>query len=275
MAIMKSAGARTVLLFLVLAIGSGHGLEGSETETASYRNAAGQAMAMTVMRPRESPVGRMHPTIIAFHGGGWTGGDPGQFHDVALRLAEHGWLVVLPRYRLAATDGQGSTVADAVDDAFAVLAWVQAEAERLGADRSCIVAMGGSAGGHLAACLALVPRKEQVVRPRALVLYNPVLDVGPHGYGHALASRGVADATVISPMQRLTADLPPTLIIHGTADRVVPLAQVRSFRERALALGSACSLVERAGAGHGFFNGSPDSVLPDTIAFLDHLRAKP
>ena len=153
------------------------------------------------------------------------------------------------------------------------MAYVAANSERLGIDRKRIAAAGGSAGGLLAAACATIAAgkaKPELIIPAALVLYNPLLLTAdlPGRFSltpdraemfEKLAGTNGRD---ISPAHHLGTWLPPTLIMHGRDDNLVPFAGSEAFCQMALELGADCQLIGFAGADHGFFNAgfSPDNV---------------
>jgi acetyl esterase/lipase len=135
---------------------------------------------------------------------------------------------------------------------------MRANAARLGVDPAKIVAAGGSAGGHIAACAGIVPGgdapgEDAAVssRPDALLLFNPVMDAGP------LAQRlgGEEAARRITPNAHIAKGLPPALLLYGTADRLIEGA--KEFLARSKEAGNRAELYEAEGQGHGFFNKSP------------------
>jgi acetyl esterase len=87
--------------------------------------------------------------------------------------------------------------------------------------------------------------------PDALILLNPVLDTTTHGYGAKMLGRRAEE---LSLTQHLARGLPPTLIVHGTRDKIVPFRNAAEFERRAKALGDKCELMVVEGAGHGDFN---------------------
>jgi acetyl esterase len=125
-----------------------------------------------------------------------------------------------------------------------------------------IVAAGGSAGGHIAACTALTPGldaegedKEISSIPNALVLFNPVLRFD--GIPQLMERIGNNEALgkAISPTLYLTKDSPPTLILFGTADRLAVMGD--EFMKKSKELGHKAELFTAEGQPHGFFNKSP------------------
>jgi acetyl esterase/lipase len=153
-------------------------------------------------------------------------------------------------------------------DAKSAIRWVRKNAGRLGIDLNRIVASGGSAGGHLAACTALVPGLDAPGEdtsvsavPNVAVLFNPALVLAPlddqtfPGFGTRLtADRMGAGPRLLSPAHHVRAGAPPTIIFHGRADNVVPFATAEAFAAKMKAAGNRCELVGFEGQGHAFFN---------------------
>ncbi len=123
--------------------------------------------------------GRLVPAVVYFHGGGWVTGDLDS-HDASCRMlaAVARCLVVAVDYRLAPEHPFPA----AVEDALAAYTWVQRNAGALGVDPRRVGVMGDSAGGNLAAVVALEARAggrsgaDDVLPPMAQGLIYPVLD---------------------------------------------------------------------------------------------------
>ncbi len=114
-----------------------------------------------------------HAVVVHYHGGGWVLGGLDGADWLCSRLAERtGALVVSVDYRLAPQHPFPA----AVDDAWDALTWVASHADRLDADRDRIAVMGDSAGGNLAAVVALLARDEGAPRLRRQVLIYPATD---------------------------------------------------------------------------------------------------
>ncbi|MBC8041189.1 MAG: alpha/beta hydrolase [Opitutaceae bacterium] len=221
------------------------------------------------------------PAVVFFFGGGWTGGTAEHFAPQARHLASLGMVTACADYRVASR--HGTTPFDAVRDAKEAIRWMRANATRLGVDPDKIVAAGGSAGGHLAACTAMIAGFEDAVpveggerqaissAPNALVLFNPVLDTTGKGFGRDKVTP--ARETEISPCHHVHAGLPPTLVMHGEADTVAPFENAERFARDMRAAGNRVHLVAYPKKQHGFFNRreNADGVVDDAD-FLATLR---
>ena len=115
---------------------------------------------------------------------------------------------------------------ECVQDGKSAMRWVRSHSSELGIDPHRIAAGGGSAGGHVAAATATVkgfdePGEDITVsaRPDALVLFNPVYDNGPKGYGHDRVKDYWKE---FSPLHNLDKTTPPTIVFLGTEDKLVP-----------------------------------------------------
>ncbi|MEM9658205.1 MAG: dienelactone hydrolase family protein, partial [Planctomycetota bacterium] len=114
------------------------------------------------------------------------------------------------------------------------------------------------AGGHLAAAAATIEGLnapsddvDLSARPDALLLFNPVYDNGPEGYGYDRIGDRYRE---ISPLHNIRPDMPPAIVFFGTEDRLVPVATAKRFQQRMRDAGAHCELMLYEGQGHGFFN---------------------
>jgi acetyl esterase len=222
-----------------------------------YRTVGDRTLLLRVSPPRE-PVDSPVPTAVFYHGGGWVKGDWTQFAPQAARLNALGMLTVLVEYR---TDGPVA----ASDDAVAAMNAVFERSGDLGCDTSNIVAIGGSAGGHLALATAVLelPNTNPDHRPSALVLLNPVTDTTgefPHGFGRRYFDND-DHALRYSPLRHVDESTPPMLIMHGTADTAVHHENSVEFAEKVNLLDGHAQIVLYPGQRHGFFN--PRNTTPD------------
>jgi len=151
----------------------------------------------------------------------------------------------------------GTSPFECVKDAKSCVRWIRKNAKDLGIDGNRIAAAGGSAGGHLAAATATVANfdedKDKSISciPNALVLFNPVFDNGPDGYGY---ERVKEQYKKFSPIDNIKKGLPPTLVMLGTKDRLIPVKTAEKFKALAEKVNTRCDLKLYKDQKHGFFN---------------------
>ncbi len=250
---------------------SGYPLE-IDAEQHVYKHASDADLKLWVFRAAdhtdnvEASSKELPAAIVFFFGGGWQNGTPGQFLPQAKYLQSRGITAILADYRVGSR--HQVKAAACVEDAKSAVRWIRSHAEQLGIDPSRICSAGGSAGGHIACGTALLPGLEAEGEdlsissvPNALALFNPVLMLAPlegvDGDGVKLANlttRLGVEPEAISPIHHVRADLPPTIIFHGTGDTTVPFASAAEFSKRMEANGNRCELKSFQHAPHGFFN---------------------
>ncbi len=218
------------------------------------------------------------PAIVFFYGGGWINRNIVHFRRQADHLVSLGMHAILADYRSSQT--YGGTPFDCVEDAKSAMRYIRRQAQRWGIDPTKLTAAGGSAGGHLAACTALVPGlnavddPDECCVPQALVLFNPVYDNSPDGYGHDRIQERWPE---ISPMHHIQASAPPNIVFLGTEDHLVPVPTAKEWQAQMQANGVRSELHLYEGGTHGFFNhGSAyQDTLEKTIEFLASLNFLP
>lgn len=200
-------------------------------------------------------VKKRHAAIIFFHGGGWNNGTAEQFLPQSEYLASQGMVAIRASYRLK--NVHGTTPKEALEDAKSAIRFLRLNAKELHILPNKIAAGGGSAGGHLAAAaftsININDPKDAInvsAKPNSLVLFNPVIDNGPEGYGYERIKAWFPD---ISPMHGITKKFPPTVLFLGTKDALVPVSTGEIFRDKIKKAGGHCTLFLYEGAGHGFF----------------------
>lgn len=259
------------------------GLSGSiEPQLIAYKSTPSRHLSLHVFRPDKDVFPGNRPAILFFHGGGWVEGDALRFYDQARHLAKLGMVAISADYRIKNVDGTDPRTA--LTDANSAMRFVRTNAAALNIDPARIAAGGGSAGGQLAAALATVsgfddPRDDRKVstRPAALVLFNPVIDNGPDGFGYKL----VADYWQgFSPIHNIRKGHPPTVIMLGTADKLVPVSTAELYCKKVRAVGSRCELLLYEGQPHAFFSRQRSQLyyqktLDGMDAFLRSIRYLP
>ena len=260
---------------------------GAATET--YKEASGSRLKLYLFRPEGHQAGDKRPAIVFFFGGGWNGGSPKQFEPHARYLARRGMVAIVADYRVKSR--QKTSPFECVKDGKSAVRWLRKNSERLGIDPSRLAAGGGSAGGHVAAATGTVPGLEEDGEdtsvsslPNALVLFNPVFDNGPMGYGHSRVKDRFRE---ISPIHNLSKKTPPTIVFLGTKDKLVPVSTAQRYKKLMEKSGGRCDLHLYKNQPHGFFNG-PDrggsfnpyylktvTAMDRFLASLGYLKGEP
>ena len=263
----------TILLALLLA--QDPDLPGARVEV--YKKAGDVALKMWILAPEGHTPDDKRPAVVFFFGGGWNSGTPKQFEEQAKYLARRGMVAATADYRVRSRHGVKATAC--VADGKSAVRFLRSNAARLGIDPDRIAAGGGSAGGHVAACTALIPGYEDEDpavsgAPNALLLFNPAVVLAPidgEAFPDLTERMGVAPAQ-LSPYHHVRKGLPPTLVLNGTADATTPLARAEAFVQAMTEAGNRCELAAYEGVGHGFFNfarKTPDNRYKETMQRTD------
>lgn len=206
-----------------------------------------------------------HPALLWLHGGGLIFGNPVTEHDFARQVAaEIGAVVALPTYGFAPERPYPA----GIEDAYAALEWLAAAP---GVDPARIAVGGDSAGGGLAAALAIMARDRGGPAVRFQMLHEPMLDEATRKRpapdpgtmrmwnpaintwawdGYLRDVDGPVPATASPSRLADPAGLPPAWIGVGTRDLFH--AEVRDYGGRLVAAGIPVAFHEVEGAFHGF-----------------------
>jgi acetyl esterase/lipase len=250
---------------------------------------------LDVRRPRDrrGPC----PTLLQIHGGGWMiGRKEQQALPLMTHLVARGWVAVAANYRLS----PGATFPDHLIDAKRALAWIRRHGAEYGADPDFVVVTGGSAGGHLAALVALTANDPALqpgfadvdTRVDACVPFYGIYDfLDRHGVQGRQAMRPFLERFVMkcspdqerarweraSPIACVHADAPPFFVIHGSHDSLAFAEGAQRFVEtlRAVSRQPVC-YAELPGAQHAFevFHSLRTAHTVRAVTrFLDAVRA--
>jgi len=193
------------------------------------------------------------PVLLQVHGGAWTVGTKDQQGIPLMQhLAAKGWICVAINYRLSPRNAFPAQIIDVKQ----AIAWIREHITEYGGDPGYVAITGGSAGGHLAALAALSPG-DPVYQPGFEGADTRVQVAVPHyGYYDFAGSAGLRSSELVrdrflgprvvqrrfrdepevfeagSPLLRVHEDAPDFLVIHGTHDTMVPVAQAREFVRR-------------------------------------------
>ena len=224
-------------------------------DAAVYKKIDDRQLNLYILKPSDWKPADKRPAIVFFHGGGWVGGSPSQFNEHAKHFASRGMVCVLVEYRLLKSK---ELPLKCVQDAKSAMRWVRARAGELGIDPNRIASGGGSAGGHLAAFVGMVegldaPDDDLAVsaKSNAMLLYNPVFDNGPDGWGYARVKERYKE---FSPAHNISKEDPPAIVFLGTKDKIIPVKTVEEFQKTMQTLDLRCDIRLYKGQGHGFFN---------------------
>jgi acetyl esterase/lipase len=239
---------------------------------ASVRYGTHPAQRLDVWRRRHLPA-EPAPVLVFVPGGAWVHGSRLlQGYALMSHLAAKGWVCLSIDYRVAPHHRWPNHI----NDVKAAIAWARANVDRFGGDRDFVAVAGCSAGGHLAALAGLTaddPDYQEHLPEGSDTSVDAVVGIyGRYDWeDRSTAERerfvDFLERVVVnkrqdrhgevfrkaSPIAQVHPDAPPFLIVHGSADTVIPVEQARSFVERLRAVSrSPVSFIELPGAGHGF-----------------------
>jgi acetyl esterase/lipase len=291
------AGAKTMAEVILSALSKDYpgdtvpapqkGLQGFEGinvwKDVEYANVDGHSLKLDIYIPENAtaPV----PLIVDVHGGGWMADDKTEM--VARGILEHGFAVAGIDYRLS-----GVAIFPAqIYDCKAAVRWLRAHAAAYGLNPDKIGAWGDSAGGHLVALLGLTADHPELEgaegntnissRVQAVCdFYGPtdlwttdhhladtVADNAVPRLIGGLIEQNVEKARLASPLNYVSSNACPFLIVHGDKDPIVPLEQSIALNDALQKVGVPTQLYVVKGGGHGF--GDPQAY-EQALTFFNH-----
>ena len=256
----------------------------------------GKRNLLDVFVHRDRPKGS--PILVQIHGSGWTvSKKEHQGKPIMLHLASRGWVCVAPNYRLSPR----ATWPDHLVDVKRVIAWVREHAHEFGGDPDFIAVTGGSAGGHLAAMLALTPNEPEY-QPgfedadtsvhACIPFYAPTTledRSRPTTWGQmrfllepiVMKARFKDDPERFrraSPVRLVGDHAPPFFILHGRHDLLVPIWTARQFAQELRAASRAPVVYAELPGGQHAFDVFPSIRTAHCVRaierFLDYLLAQ-
>jgi acetyl esterase/lipase len=201
------------------------------------------------------------PGVLFIHGGGFTGGDKAEYRSasVSADLARAGYVVVSCNYVLGPKTKEGvwpRNIADCRD----AVRWMRANAEALGLDPNRIAVAGGSAGGYLALMVGLSddktgpggdPAAKVSAQVSAVIDMYGVVNFSKHGKGDVVGATSAEQKAYLPELQCDARD-PAVLILHGTADTTVDIAQSDDMAKALRAAKTSYEYIVVDGAPHTF-----------------------
>jgi len=244
---------------------------GNSQERLQYKQIDTTKLFMELYYPETISSENKYPAMVFYFGGGWNSGSVRQFEPHARYFSRRGMICILVDYRVK--ERQQTTPFESLKDAKSAIRYIRENADKFHIDTSRIIAAGGSAGGHLAAATALIDDYNENTDnisvsciPNALVLFNPVFDNGPGGYGFDRIGNAYKD---FSPLHNIIKGAPPTIIFLGTNDNLIPVETARYFQIVMEKVKSRCELILYEGQGHGFFNYKNFEYYRKTVSETD------
>ncbi len=234
------------------------GAPGIDRRGVEYGQAGSSRLLMDAYVPRGTG---LVPAVIIVHGGGWVSGDRRHSVEPLFQpIADAGFAWFSISYRLA---NEITMFGAAIRDVEDAVLYVRAHASEYRVDPNRIALIGESAGGQLASMAAVAPELKGMVRG-VVAMYSPSdlvslartseripAEIRRAVDGSPLGGFLLAGLQRLSPIENVRADMPPFLMIHGTADSLVPFHQSQRMCQRMESVGASCELYPVEGGGHG------------------------
>ncbi|TDN97692.1 alpha/beta hydrolase [Sunxiuqinia elliptica] len=218
-----------------------------EIKNIEYKRVGERSLQLDLYLPKQ--LNEQAPLLVFIHGGGWRSGKRADYLPYLIDFAEKGYATATVSYRLV----KDSIYPACVEDIQDAMHWVFQNGESYGYDTSRVALIGGSAGAHLAMLAAYgwyrgedKPAKFPI---KAVVdIYGPVDFRTEYAQNQPLVTGFIGHAYdekpelywEASPARYLSADDPPTLILQGTSDQLLPPSQSDWLKEELDRLGVPC-----------------------------------
>lgn len=213
----------------------------------------GPRQTLDIWAPDTAQQGDRLPVIVFFYGGGWNSGERASYGFVGRALAQKGFVVVIPDYRLTPK----AHWPDFLEDSAAAVAWTHRYIGDLAGDPDRIALMGHSAGAYNAVMLALDPTWLRAAKSDPSILRGVAGLAGPYDF-LPMEKGGLADkamgkvkpAEKTQPIVHARGDAPPLWLASGDEDATV---RPRNSQNLAVAIekaGGSATLRLYPGVGH-------------------------
>jgi acetyl esterase/lipase len=222
-----------------------------EIKNIEYKNIDGKSLQLDMYIPKN--IKKPSPLLVFIHGGGWRSGQRSDYLVYLVAFAQKGYITATVSYRLL-KDGPYPACVEDITDA---VQWFYKHGEEYGYNPDRIGLVGGSAGAHLALMAAYECKKTGVTndstfisanrhRIKAVVdIYGPIDLTTEYARNQPLVTSFIAHSYAeapelymeASPIRYLDKDDPPTMILHGTSDNLVPISQSDLFKAKLDSLG--------------------------------------
>lgn len=275
-----------------------------------YKSIAGRDLRLDLYYPTTKRAEKC-PVIVFTHGGGWAAGNrykaaSGSFSIVFERFIKQGFAVAPVTYRLAKKDSNVA-MRDCVIDCKDAIRYLAKNSDPLGIDPMRICVMGDSAGGHIAQML-LLAAGDQLPGDAALSDTSYRMVAGVSWYGpcdfetmdlfkhddranfrdrfesrimgsNSSAKDKAARYREVSPVNYLSKDSPPLLMIQGDKDTTIPVKHAYHMKKKADAVGAPVEIMIIKNSGHNWrrvdadIEPSREAIIERTVQFFVRQRA--
>jgi acetyl esterase/lipase len=225
----------------------------------------GQDISLDIAKPL-APTTTKLPLVVVIHGGAWQGGTRSQMTSFITMLASLGYAATSIDYRVKQANNSNYFPAP-ISDVRCAVRWLKAHADEYGWDPTKIIAMGTSAGGHLASMLGVAASAtglddgtcpivgESPSVGAVISLFGPQ-DMNTEAFkATVITAADLADPAkmdLYSSIPQATASTVPFLIAHGTVDTSVNPSHSARLKARLDELGTVSTYIPVEGVGHGF-----------------------
>jgi acetyl esterase/lipase len=195
----------------------------------------------------------LFPAIVYIHGGSWRSGSKKDFHRLATDLAAKGYVGLAINYNVHSHSWPTS-----YEQSLAAVRFIQTHAAEYHVDPTKVIVLGTSAGGELAALVALKHREPSVPPVAAAVILNGVYNLAANVYVinrylGAHCDKAPDDCKAASPLMQVQSGEPPFFVGHGTSDHLVPYSQAKIFSDALHNAGDMVTLYSAKGGGHSYW----------------------
>lgn len=232
-------------------------------EDVVFGTGGGRDLKCDVFLPPDDRKDRMG--ILLIHGGAWMQGDKSQLKGYGVQLARYGFVCVCSEYRLSTESPWPAQI----HDCKAALRWMKANADSMGLDSNRIAVSGNSAGAHLSLMMGATPNEEEFegeggnpgidTSTAAVIAIYPPTKLRTMGVKEApvdlLFGKSDIDESIqdkASPITWSHDKFPPTMLIHGNQDTVVPVSETLNMYKRLTEDGARVEMHIYEGAPHAF-----------------------
>lgn len=225
-----------------------------EIKNIEYKNIDGNSLQLDICKPKN--LTKPAPLLVFIHGGGWKGGERADYLIYLLAFAKKGYITATVSYRLLKVAPYPACVEDISD----AVQWFFRNGEKYGYDPDRIALIGGSAGAHLALLAAYGWKNPQAKNDSTIVpagnhhikavvdIYGPVDLTTDYARNQPLVTHFIAHSyqeapelyREASPIQYVSRNVPPTMILQGTSDMLVPISQSDLLKSKLDSLGVPC-----------------------------------